>query len=109
MTPIVDDAELQAGEGGVPVAWSPNGAYVIFNGRGGLRVLDIKSGTAWPLVDPAVGRTLFGPDTSWDWFGDASWAPDGSFIAAGIGVRRRVRIAFEGVTYDAVSRLAGGR
>jgi hypothetical protein len=71
-----------------------------------LRILDVRSGESWTLFhDPAARNAFLGPDTSWSWWSDGSWAPDGSWVAAAIESSRTSRLAFEGVTYEAVSKL----
>jgi hypothetical protein len=54
-------------------------------------------------------QSLFGADTDWQFWGDASWSADGAFIAATISTVRQIRLAFEGVTANAVAKLMAAR
>ena len=68
-----------------------------------MRVFDVRAGKSWPLYEPATPAAFAGPETSWNWAGDGSWSPDGTFVVATIGTSRTQRLAFAGVTFEAVS------
>jgi hypothetical protein len=62
-----------------------------------LRALDVATGTSWQIANAVDGDNH-------EWSG-AQWAPDGSFIAmARSGWSGEYKL-FQGVTYDAVTKL----
>jgi hypothetical protein len=97
------DRLLLSGKRNDPLAWSPNGKWLLYLDWGGdnMRVLDMATSQSWPLSE-ALDRP------GWD-YQEASWAPDGSFIVvAGDAVwKDAVGKVFEGVTYDAIAKLRG--
>lgn len=100
-------ASLKAPDGGPPRDWSPDGFFVLYEGKAGLRVFGVREGKSWPLYEPSNSLAFVGPDTSWSWRGDACWSPDGTFVVATIGTRRTQRLAFSGVTLEAVKARVG--
>jgi Tol biopolymer transport system component len=85
-----------------PSVWSPDGRYLLYGSVAkGLRVMDLESRESWPLCrDDSDAEFCKGFDVK------ASWAPTGAFIVVGRREPPRVeRLAWEGVTADAVARL----
>ena len=78
-------------------AWSPNGKYLLVDWRDGPRVINVQTGESWALH----------PDTQGQEWTDGSWAPDGSYVTLTRSTRRLERLAWEGVTTEAVMRLLG--
>ncbi len=74
-----------------PVAWSPNGRYVL-----------LTSHSSGSQTNPRV------VDVETGWFG-GSWSPDGSFVVLHHTATRRDRLAWDGVTYEAVTRLMNAK
>jgi Tol biopolymer transport system component len=75
-----------------PTAWSPDGRFLLL--ADGPRVLDVKTAESWPVHPDANGWTA------------SSWSPDGSFVLLTRYAERRFeRLAWDGVTYDAVTKL----
>jgi hypothetical protein len=86
----------------IPLAFSPDGRYLLYSQPGiDPRVMNVASRESWPLYQgPGDGRFWETSPPA------ASWSPDGTFII--IGRRepeRRERLAWEGVTADAVTKL----
>lgn len=80
-----------------PVAWSPDGRFLLLNTAGsGPRILNLETTESWP-VHPDAARQ---PDWS-----ASSWSPDGSFVLLTRGARRIERLAWDGVTYEAIMKL----
>jgi hypothetical protein len=91
-------------------AWAPDGAHALYAANDELRVLDVRTGQSWSPFDDRANRNAFlDPDTEWTWDSEGSWAPDGSWMAAAIWSTRTFRLAFEGVTYDAVTKAMAQR
>jgi len=82
----------------IPDSWSPDGRFLLLQGSGPL-VANVETGETWPLRPD-----LPNPN---EWSG-GSWAPDGSYIVVSRSTTRTERLAWEGVTYDAVVRLMTG-
>lgn len=80
-----------------PTAWSPDGRFLLLQTRRGPRVLAVETAESWPVH----------PDT--DGWTASSWSPDGSFVLLTRGSRRIERLAWEGVTYEAVLKLMKAR
>jgi Tol biopolymer transport system component len=82
-------------------AFSPDGRYLLYSEEGsGLRVMNVATRESWPLYA--------NPDESiWSQrAGAASWSPDGTFIIIGRSEpTRKGRLAWEGVTAEAVAKL----
>lgn len=76
-----------------PVAWSPDGRFLLLQTRRGARVFNVATAESWPVHADADGWTA------------SSWSPDGSFVLLTRGSRRIERLAWDGVTYDAVVKL----
>jgi len=87
---------------GYPYDWSPDGRFLLYDeAPGALRVVDVGTGQSWAIAEAA--------DTNNQTWGNAQWAPDGSFIAITRQGSRDEYRAFEGVTYDAVVKLMAGK
>ena len=85
-----------AGPCGVAVSWSPDGRFLLVNTTSkGPYVVNVDSAEAWPLHESM---------TSQDWYA-WTWSPDGSFVTLAYSTTRLERLAWDGVTYEAVSRL----
>ncbi len=88
----------------VPGVWSPDGRFLLLNVWRNFtadetlepRVANVDTGESWPLHADMANQTGWTAGT---------WAPDGSFIALTRSSSRKERLAWEGVTYDAVTRL----
>lgn len=76
-----------------PTAWSPDGRFLLLQTRRGARVFNVETAESWPVHPDADGWTA------------SSWSPDGSFVLLTRGSRRIERLAWEGVTYEAVTKL----
>lgn len=89
-------------DGVAPMAWSPDGRYLLYRSetRGPL-IMDVASRESWPLCrDASDAEFCKAVDVR------ASWSPDGRFVIAGRREPTRVdRLAWEGVTADAVAKL----
>jgi len=89
-----------------PLGWSPDGRFLLYTtdakGAAGTHIImDVASRESWPLCRDA-GDTEFGKrlDTH------VAWAPDGTFVV--VGRREPIRyerLAWEGVTAEAVAKL----
>lgn len=91
----------------IPNAWSPDGRFLLLTIAGeGARVLEVESTRSWPL-HPDVKTDLQNP--AWPRWEANSWSPDGSFVLLTFSQRRVERIAWEGVTYEAVVKLMKSR
>jgi len=100
----VSETELIPAQTGyvAPMAWSPDGRYLLYTSEtGGALIMDVASRQSWPLCrDPGDAEFCKAVDAS------GSWSPDGTFVVVGHREpRRRERLAWEGVTADAVARL----
>ena len=86
-----------------PLAWSPNGKYILFQDPGLLpSVVNVETGTSWPLVTAPPSGVLFD-------FPAVSWSADGSFIVMeGTAAQFRWN-RIEDITLDSVLKLMGGR
>jgi Tol biopolymer transport system component len=70
-----------------------------------LNVMSLDTGESWPLVKGAPAGVVFDTDDGTT----ARWSPDGSYVVVdGHGDRTSWR-AFEGVTYDAVTKILAGK
>jgi Tol biopolymer transport system component len=77
-------------------AWSPDGKYLLYTpGKAGPRVMNVETRESWPLHDETS-------DGNWRGGG---WSPDGTFILVVKAMQTEERVAWEGVTADAVMRL----
>ena len=70
-------------------------------------MLTLATGETRPLF--GVPFATFLPAGVTFQLGGGSWAADGSFVTFDVGVEERPRLAWEGVTYDAVKLLEAGR
>lgn len=87
----------------IPNAWSPDGRFLLLTAiTEGPRVMEVETGRSWPLH--AGAKTDF-QDPTWPRWEANSWSPDGSFVVLTYSRRRVERIAWEGVTYEAVTRV----
>jgi hypothetical protein len=76
---------------------SPDSKFLLYF-MGGARVIDVETLESWALL-PA--RSLYSTSE-----GGAAWAPDGSFIVLpAFGWKEPHPLAWEGVTYETVTRL----
>jgi WD40 repeat protein len=79
-----------------PNAWSPDGKYLLYTqGKAGPRVMNVETRESWPLHKETS-------DSNWS---EGSWSPDGTFILVVKGMQTEERLAWSGVTADAVARL----
>jgi len=82
-------------------AFSPDGRYLLYSKEGtGLNVMNVATRESWPL--------FANPDEQvWSQrAGEASWSRDGTFIIVGRSEpTRQGRLAWEGVTPEAVAKL----
>jgi len=89
-------------EGFGPMAWSPDGRYLLikYDSKGPF-VMNVATRESWPLCrDASDAEFCGGLDAR------GSWSPDGTFVVVGRTEPSRVeRLAWEGVTADAVARL----
>ncbi|HSB17515.1 MAG TPA: hypothetical protein VLE22_23905 [Bryobacteraceae bacterium] len=76
-------------------AWSPDGKYLLYTEKAGPRVLNVETRESWPLHEETS-------DSNWR---GGSWSPDGTFILLVKAMQTEERVAWEGVTADAVMRL----
>ena len=84
----------------MPEAWSPDGPFLLYReDKHGLKVFDIEARQSRQL-HAEVG------DDGWS---EASWSPDGTFLAVTKRSSRSERLAWEGVTAEAVARLVQAR
>jgi hypothetical protein len=82
-------------------AFSPDGRYLLYFHEGtGLKVMNVATRESWPLFPNPE-------EQAWsERSGEASWAPDGTFIIVGRSEpSTRGRLAWEGVTAEAVAKL----
>lgn len=88
----------QARPSGFPYSWSPDGRLLLYDAAPGVvTVMDVQTGATWPIAEATDGD-------GHEWAG-AQWAPDGGFIVLfRSGWRGEYRL-FQGVTYDAVTKL----
>jgi hypothetical protein len=94
-----EDRSLTTNNVRVSVSWSPSGKHLIScNANGQCMVANVDTSEWWPLVAPSAA----GADVRWF---DANWSPDGSFALVSRGGVRMDWRAFEGVTYEAVTKL----
>lgn len=82
------------GVSATPVGWSPDGKFLLYS-QAGARVMNVETLESWPLH----------PATAESGWGEADWSPDGTFVVVVKRSQRRDRLAWEGVTYDAVVSL----
>lgn len=92
-----------------PTAWSPDGRFLLLDTARGPQVLNVETARSWP-VHPDVSTEPYPAQPRWS---ASSWSPDGSFVLLTRADRRIERLAWDGVTYDAVvkmmKRSGGGR
>jgi WD40 repeat protein len=82
-----------------PDAWSPDGKYLLYTPGTGPRVMNVETRESWPLHKETS-------DSNWR---GGSWSPDGTFILLVKATQTEERVAWSGVTADAVSRLMEDR
>lgn len=85
-----------------PASWSPDGRYLLVKFESqGPAVMNAATRESWPLCREARDADFCaGMDLR------ASWSPDGTFVVVGRReADRRTRLAWEGVTADAVAKL----
>lgn len=84
-------------EGVVASAWSPDGKFLLYmQEKIGPKVMNVQTRESWPLHPDAKDEMLVrGP----------SWSPDGTFVLVHKGATRSERLAWEGVTAEAVARI----
>lgn len=79
-----------------PNAWSPDGKYLLYTvGKAGPRVMNVETRESWPLHKET---------SDGNWRG-GSWSPDGTFILVVKATQTEERVAWSGVTAEAVARL----
>ncbi len=76
-----------------PTAWSPDGRFLLLLTSRGSRILNVETAESWPVHADAAGWTA------------TSWSPDGAFVLLTRAATRIERLAWEGVTYEAVTRV----
>jgi len=81
-----------------PVAWSPDGKYLLADAQAGPHVMAVATGESWPLLGDSTDRA--------DWRA-GSWASGGSFVLLTRSANRVERTGWAGVTYEAVVKLIG--
>ncbi len=82
-----------------PNAWSPDGVYLLYSGKEGPRVMNVGTRESWPIHSETS-------DDSWE---GGSWSPDGTFILVVKKTQSEDRLAWQGVTYEAVMRLLAAK
>ena len=81
-------------------AWSPDGKYLLYIAESGPRIMNVETRESWALHSELA-------EANW---GGASWSPDGTFIVINKSeFSRWSRLAWEGVTYEAVTRLLAAK
>ena len=88
-----------------PMAWSPDGRFLMYatdaKGAEGMHIMDVASRESWPLCRDAAD-TEFGKRLD----NHVAWAPNGTFVIVGRREPTRYeRLAWEGVTAEAVAKL----
>ncbi|MBI1896946.1 MAG: PD40 domain-containing protein [Acidobacteria bacterium] len=79
-----------------PNAWSPNGKYLLYTlGKAGPRVMNVETRESWPIHRETA-------DGNWQ---GGNWSPDGTFILLVKATQTEERVAWSGVTAEAVARL----
>ena len=97
---LADFADSKGGRV-IPLAWSPNGQYVLYQDPNSMpRIIKLDTKESWPLAKAAPTGFEFD-------YPFAHWSTDGSFVVieASSSIVRRERL--ENVTYDAVVKLTG--
>ncbi len=84
-----------------PTAWSPDGRFLLLDGARGPRVLNVETAASWP-VHPDAATDPYPAQPRWS---ASSWSPDGSLILLTRAERRIERMGWDGVTYEAITRL----
>jgi Tol biopolymer transport system component len=83
----------------VPKCFSPDGKFVLYSDHTNtLRIMNVATAESWLFLDEKQG------DVSFEWT-DADWSPDGSFIVLTGTTTRTEWRAFDGLTYDAVTKI----
>lgn len=82
----------------IVVDWSSDGKFLLLSSERGPSVMNVETRQTWPLHSETG-------DASWGLSRGGAWSPDGSYIAITKSTRRTERLAWEGVTAEAVARL----
>ena len=86
----------------VPLAWSPDGRFLVyFLQAEGTRIMNVQTKESWPLLAAQTGGAA-------PMLQRSSWSPDGTFIVfEKRGESKTVQLAWDGLTTEAVARIAG--
>jgi len=86
-----------------PLAFSPDGRFLVYRDPSDtLFVMDVTTTESWPLlVNPPKG-------VNFDW-PDVQWSPDGSFLVVTASSFAQSWRRYDGITYDAVTKLVTSR
>lgn len=84
-----------------PTSWSPDGRFLLLDGARGPRVLNVETADSWQVHTDAAPD----PSRAQGGWSASSWSPDGSFILLTRAERRIERLGWDGVTYEAITRL----
>jgi Tol biopolymer transport system component len=82
-----------------PNAWSPDGVHLLYSGKDGPRVMAVATRESWPVHSETS-------DSSWE---GGSWSPDGTFVLLVKQTQTENRLAWQGITYEAVMRLLAAK
>jgi Tol biopolymer transport system component len=88
-----------------PMVWSPDGRFLLYatdaKGAEGMHVMDVSSRESWPLCRDVADKEFCKRLDN-----HVAWAPNGAFVVVGRREPTRYeRLAWEGVTAEAVAKL----
>ena len=91
------------------VALSPDDRFLLY-GWLRPRVMDLRSGESWQLVDEAAQRLPEGVTmTSWGDDAGADWSPNGQYVVLHLSNTRAEWRRWSGVTADAIAKASAAR